>query len=173
MKLVKRVKNPYSNSPFFKALNEERKGGEVFEYIKSEPKKKRKHAVMPESRIKARPDLDSMSPVYETIDGKYLYTVDVYSFKRPEVRAAFILPSIFYGISRYDGETGRLLEVTYEHTNKKVAEERLKSAIQTVNSDKAAIYFKEKAHKDEYHCYIQLCKDQYKLYDLRVMYGYR
>ena len=162
--------NPY-NSPFFKALNEERKGGEVSEEIKPEPKKKRKYLTMPESRAKSRPE--PMSPVYETIDGKYLYTVDVYGFKRPDVRAAFILPSIFYGLSRYDAETGRLLEVTYKHTDKKTVEDRLASAIHTVNSDKAAEYFKEKAHKDEYHCYIRLCNDQYKLYDLRVMYGYR
>ena len=165
-----KIPSPY-NSPFFKALNTERKGGEVFEDIKPEPKKKIKYLTVPESRVKARPDLKSMSPVYETTDGNYLYTVDVYSFKRSEVRAAFILPSIFYGISKYDATTGRLLEVTYKHTDRKIVEERLTRAIHTVNSDKVVDYFKE--HSDEYHCHIQLCTDQYKLYNLRVMYGYK
>ena len=143
--------NPY-NSPFFKALNEERKGGEVNEYIKPEPKRRKKYETLPESRIKARPDKDSMSSLYT--DGAYLYTVEVYGFKRPEVRAAFILPSIFYGVSKYDAETGRLVEVTYKHTDKSTVKAKLS---EMVNAD------------DRY----QLCSDQYKLYNLRVMYGYR
>ena len=96
-----------------------------------------------------KPNLDKEG-IYS--DNNYLYRIAPYSLPKEEQFFCLVaaISFLYYGLTKYDKETGRRLEVIYSHTDRKAVEEYLKNN------------------------YSELKKldNPYLLYDLRISHGY-
>ena len=96
-----------------------------------------------------RPNLDE-EEIYS--DDKFIYRIAPYSLPKEEQFFCLVaaISFLYYGLTRYDKEIGRRLEVIYSHTDEKVVKEYLKNNYPELKKE----------------------NNPYLLYDLRISHGF-
>lgn len=119
--------------------------------IKQNPERKptRKYKIPPDIK---RPAANTMEKVYT--DGEYLYRIAPFSFPEKEHigRMMACTSYLYYGIAKYEVDTGRFLGSLYSHTDKDTVKRVFEKAVE--------------------YSELKKIENPYLLYDLRISNGY-